>query len=98
MLVAVAYNARFNLVPAPPESSDSAMIEANQMTARQNVHQLVDILPEGSLDDVIDYLASFSEPDEPLSPEVLAPVEEGREDLRNRRTVTLEEFARKHRL
>lgn len=68
------------------------------MTVRENVHQLVDTLPEGSLEDVLDYLESLAEPDEPLSAEALAAIEEGREDFRNGRTVTLEEYCRKQGL
>lgn len=64
------------------------------MTARENVHQLVDTLPEGSLGDVLDYLESLVESDEPLSPEMLAAIEESREDFRQGRTLTLEEYSR----
>ena len=68
------------------------------MTVRENVHQLVDTLPEGSLEDVLDYLECLAEPDEPLSAEALAAIGEGREDFRNDRTVTLEEYCRKQDL
>ena len=34
------------------------------MTTRENVHQIVDMLPEERLEDVLDYLAELSEPDE----------------------------------
>ena len=64
------------------------------MTTRENVHQIVDTLPEEYLEDVLDYLAQLSEPDEPLSAETRAAVEEGLEDIRNGRTITLEEYRR----
>ena len=64
------------------------------MTVRDSVHQLVDILPEDRLDDVLDYLAELSEPDEPLSAETRAAVDEGFDDIRHARTITLEEYRR----
>jgi hypothetical protein len=64
------------------------------MTVRENVHQLVDRLPEERLDDVLDYLAELEEPDEPLSAETLAAIDEGLEDLRNGRTITLGDYRR----
>jgi hypothetical protein len=64
------------------------------MTVRENVHQLVDTLPEGSLEDVLDYIESLSEPDEPISAETIAAIEEGLDDIRNGRTITLEEYRR----
>jgi hypothetical protein len=71
------------------------MIETGAgMTVRENVHQLVDTLPEGSLEDVLDYLENLAEPDEPLSAEALAAIEEGLDDIRNGRTITLEEYRR----
>lgn len=64
------------------------------MTTRENVHKIVDTLPEEYLEDVLDYLAELSEPDEPLSAETRAAIEEGREDIRNGRTITMEEYRR----
>ena len=70
------------------------MIEVRPlMTARENLHQLVDTLPEARLDDVLDYLAEFGEP-EGLSAETLAGLEEGLEDIRNGRTISLEDYRR----
>lgn len=63
------------------------------MTARENLHQIVDTLPEARLDDVLDYLAEFGEP-EALSAETLAGIEEGLEDIRNGRTISLEDYRR----
>jgi hypothetical protein len=68
------------------------------MTVRENVHQLVDTLPDGRLEDALDYLAELSEPDEPLSAEMLAAVEEAREDYRHGRTISLDELRRTHGL
>ena len=72
------------------------MIEAGPliMTVRENVHQLVDTLPDERLEDVLDYLAELSEPDEPLSAETRAAIEEGLGDIRNDRTIALEEYRR----
>jgi hypothetical protein len=46
------------------------------MTVRENVHHIVDTLPDEHLEDVLDYLAELSEPDEPLSGETRAVIEE----------------------
>ena len=74
------------------------MIEEAAMTGRENVHQVVDMLPEERLDDVLDYLAEMSDPDEALSAETLAGIEEGREDVRQGRTISLEEYRRQRGL
>jgi hypothetical protein len=68
--------------------------KASFMTVRENLHQIVDALPEERLDDVLDYLAEMSEPDEPLSGETRAAIEEGLNDIRNGRTIALEEYRR----
>ena len=70
------------------------MIEEGAMTVRENVHRVVDMLPEDRLDDVLDYLAELSEPDEPLSAETLAGITEGLGDVRNGRTMPLDEYRR----
>ena len=64
------------------------------MTVRENVHQIVDTLPDERLEDVLDYLAELSEPDQPLSAETRAAIEEGLDDIRNGRTVALDEYRR----
>ena len=64
------------------------------MTVRENVHQIVDLLPDESLDGVLDYLAEISEPEEALSAETRAGIAEGLEDIRQGRTVTLNEYRR----
>lgn len=68
------------------------------MTVRENVHQLVDTLPEERLVDVLDYLAELQDGEEPMSAETEAAIEEGLEDLRHGRTVTLEEYRRTRRM
>jgi hypothetical protein len=68
------------------------------MTVRENVHQIVDTLPEERLDDVLEYLAKMSEPDDPLSAETRAAIEEGLNDIRNGRSITLEEYRQKRGL
>ncbi len=64
------------------------------MTVRENVHQIVDALPDERLEDVLDYLAELSEPDQPLSAETRAAIEEGLDDIRNDRTISLDEYRR----
>ncbi len=63
------------------------------MTIRENVHQLVDTLPEDRLADALDYLAELNDTDE-ISPETSAAIEEGLDDIRGGRTITLEEYRR----
>jgi hypothetical protein len=71
------------------------MIEERvQMTIRENVHQLVDTLPEERLNDLIDYLEDLGESDEALSAETKAAIEEGLDDIRNGRTIKLDEYRR----
>jgi hypothetical protein len=64
------------------------------MSARENVHQLVDTLPEERLDDVLDYLAELQDGEEQLSAETQAAIEEGLDEIRNGRTIPLEEYRR----
>jgi len=70
------------------------MIEEGAMTVRENVHQVVDMLPDDRLDDALDYLAELSEPDEALSAETLAGIQEGLDDIRHGRTISLDEYRR----
>jgi hypothetical protein len=64
------------------------------MTVRENVHQIVDKLPDERLEDLLDYLEDLGEAGEALSAETLAAIEEGLDDIRNGRTITLEEYRR----
>ena len=63
------------------------------MTVRENVHQLVDTLPEDRLADVLDYLADLNDTDD-VSPETKSAIAEGLEDIRTGRTITIEEYRR----
>ena len=63
------------------------------MTVRENVHQLVDTLPEDRLADVLDYLADLNDTDE-VHAETDAAIAEGLEDIRAGRTITIEEYRR----
>ena len=47
------------------------------MTVRENVHHMVDLLPDESLDDALDYLAEICEPEHGLSAETQAGIAEG---------------------
>ena len=70
------------------------MIGTAMLTVRENVHQMVDTLPEASLAEVLDYLAELSGPEETLSAETLAGIEEGLADIRGGRMIGLEEYRR----
>ena len=61
------------------------------MTVRENVHQLVDTLPEDRLADVLDYLAELHDTGQ-ISAETGAAIQEGLDDIRNGRTITLDEY------
>ena len=58
------------------------------MTVRENVHQLIDALPEERLADVRDYIADLRDEDATLS-RTAAAIEEGLDDIRNGRTISL---------
>jgi hypothetical protein len=71
------------------------MIETEAvMTDRENVHQLVDTLPEDRLGDVLDYLADLGETDETSIAATAAAIADGLDDIRNGRTIPLEEYRR----
>ena len=61
------------------------------MTIRENVHELVDRVPDERLGDVFDYLTDAGEPDESLSAGTHAAIDEGLEDMRNGRTISLDD-------
>jgi hypothetical protein len=63
------------------------------MTARENVHQLVDALPEDRLADAQDYLAELNESGG-LSVDAQTALEEGLEDIRKGHTISLDEYRR----
>jgi hypothetical protein len=64
------------------------------MSVRENVHQLVDTLPDECLPDALDYLADLKDGDEPLNGPTKTAVEEGMEDIRRGRTISLDEYRR----
>lgn len=64
------------------------------MTVRENVHQIIDTLPEDRLEDLLDYLADLGNMEEAFSASTEAAIEEGLDDIRNGRTVSLEEYRR----
>lgn len=64
------------------------------MSARENIHQLVDRLPEDRLPDLLDYLADLQDSDEVLSDETQDAIAEGLGDISAGRTVTLAEYRR----
>ncbi len=64
------------------------------MTVRENVHQFIDMLPEDCLDDVLDYFTELSEGGEPLAAETQAGIREGLDDIRQGRTIALDEYRR----
>jgi hypothetical protein len=68
--------------------------ERPTMTVRENVHQLIDALPEERLADVRDYIADLQDEDVTLGPETTAAIEEGLDDIRNGRTVSLADYRR----
>jgi adenine/guanine phosphoribosyltransferase-like PRPP-binding protein len=68
--------------------------EEYAMTVRENVHQLVDKLPEDRLEDALDYLAGLEESGEAISAATAEAIEEGLEDIRQGRTIPLEEYRR----
>ena len=68
------------------------------MTLRENVHQVVDTIPESELDDLLDCLAEWSDSDEEISTATLGGIQEGLDDLRNGRTISHEELRRKYGL
>jgi hypothetical protein len=75
-------------------AAEGLMIEEEaMMTVRENVHQLVDTLPEDQLADVFDYLADLNDTGD-FSTETEAAIEEGLEDIRAGRTLTIEEYRR----
>lgn len=64
------------------------------LSLRENAHRIIDALPDERLADVLDYLAHLHDEDASLSPETKAAIEEGLDDIRNGRTISLEEYRR----
>lgn len=70
------------------------------MTARDDLHHLVDELPEAYLGQARDLLQGLrdSEDAEVLTPEELARIEAGREAIRRGDYITMEEYKRQRGL
>ena len=64
------------------------------MTVRESVHNLIDALPEERLADVRDYIADLQDEDVALNPDTTAAIEEGLDDIRNSRTISLADYRR----
>jgi hypothetical protein len=67
------------------------------MTVRENLHHLVDTLPENRLEDALNLLDQLDD-DDTLSPEEQAALERAEADFREGRTVSWEEYKRTHGL
>ncbi len=71
------------------------------MTVREELHKIVDELPEEELADVrqfIDDLKAENEREESLSAETLAAIQEGLDDIKAGRTVSWEQVKRENGL
>jgi hypothetical protein len=64
------------------------------MNVREDVHQLIDALPEERLGDVRDYIADLQGGDTTLDTGTVAAIEEGLDDIRNGRTISLADYRR----
>jgi len=70
------------------------------MILRQQVHNLVDELPEGQLPDVVEFIHDLltAADVEGLAPRTVAAIQEGLEDVKAGRTISLDELERKYGL
>jgi len=65
------------------------------MTPRENVHRLVDALPDERLSDALDYLSDLQDSEAAgLSAETKQAIAEGLDDIRNGRTISLGDYRR----
>jgi len=64
------------------------------MSVRENVHQIIDALPEDRLANVLEYLADLRDEEDSIGPETKAAIEEGLDDIRNGRTIALADYRR----
>jgi hypothetical protein len=70
------------------------------MTVRQNLHQLVDELPDGYIDEVsryVDDLRATEIDEEPLSTADLASIKSGLEDIGAGRVKSLDDYKRERK-
>jgi hypothetical protein len=78
---------------AQAEPQESRMIiERHSMNVRETVHQLIDSLPDESLAELRDCIADLQGEDATLHPETQAAIEEGLNDIRNGRTISLADY------
>jgi hypothetical protein len=68
--------------------------EGPAMSVRENVHQIIDALPEDRLANVLEYLADLRDEEDSIGPETKAAIEEGLDDIRNGRTIALADYRR----
>lgn len=70
------------------------------MTVKEEIHRLVDELPEGQAQRVLEDLryASAEVDDEPLTAEDLASIDRGMEDVRAGRVKSLDQYERERGL
>ncbi len=67
------------------------------MSDRETIHKIIDTLPEERLSSALDYLTELGDDGE-LSTETKAAIQEGLDDLRGGRTITIEELRRNYDL
>ena len=65
------------------------------MTIKEELHRLVDVLDEQDAQEALDYIRWLAGPDEELSPEELALVRKGEEQIERGEYVTLDELKRR---
>jgi PHD/YefM family antitoxin component YafN of YafNO toxin-antitoxin module len=68
------------------------------MSVREDLHQRIDALPEDRLADVMDYLADLQDEDTSLSPGTMEAIDEGLDDIRDGRTISLADYRHSRRL
>jgi len=70
------------------------------MTAKEQVHSLVDEMSEGQAEELLEelrYLSATAD-DEPLTEEDIASIDRGVQDIRAGRVISLDEYERKRGL
>ena len=67
------------------------------MTAKEELHQLIDRLPDEQARDLLEDLRDAADTDgPPLDEEVLASLDRGLADIAANRTISLDDFEREH--
>jgi PHD/YefM family antitoxin component YafN of YafNO toxin-antitoxin module len=67
------------------------------MSVRESVHQLVDELSEDRLAEVLDYISELNDTCE-ISEETRKAIDQGLDDVRNGRTISLDDYRRSRNL